>query len=491
MPIFHPPEPRPTYRNSREKPSVTRSLRRDHSPSVDVTARQLRDRVGQGEPIPEPLRTELGAQVGWDLSGIRVHSDARGDYLARALSAEAVAFGHDIAVRTDRYQPQTLAGQALLRHEAQHVADTAGGPVVNLSTDVDDASEEMADITFALRTTQGGAPKGANVVVVDWRGTGPAAQVRFAGPKGSVTFEVSKLELEPPYTPVAGVRQYRVGLAGQQAAVAASEQTVQARASEVNKIKAQESSFKKRHDVWEKNLKNTEEELANQKRLLAGRQTSLSRMLVRQTMYNRFDADITRWVDHYDKLLKPKEKCDPNLVKSMLFQESRMGVEGQHLEPPPYDWSSAAKHPVRSRFNVMQAVDSSGEQQLLMLKEMAPDLYTGHKLDEFEKAHRASGLTEAIIWGHPDFVAAVREFFGRRVRGLNVMGSRDVDLHLDYSFWIRTGVRWLFYKYKAVGETSWAEAARAYNGVGKQAQTYRNEVISRVGGTGPLDVGNQ
>jgi hypothetical protein len=139
----------------------------------------------------------------------------------------------------------------------------------------------------------------------------------------------------------------------------------------------------------------------------------------------------------------------------------------------------------------MQAVDSSGAQQLLMLKEMAPDLYTGHKLDEFEKAHRSGGLSESVIWGNSEFVAAVREFFERRSGGHNVMGSRDVDLHLDYAFWIRTGVRWLFAKYKAIGETSWAEAARAYNGAGNRAERYRKAVMGRVGGTGTLDVGNR
>jgi hypothetical protein len=456
-----------------------------------VTAEQLRDRVGQGEPLPEPLLTSMGTRVGWDLSRVRVHSDVRGDYVARALGAEAVAFGRDIAIRADRYQPQTSAGQALLQHEAEHIADAAEGAAVNLSTHVDDVSAEMSGLTFTLRTAQGGAPMGAHVVIADWRGTGPIAQVSFSAPKGPVIFDVPKLELEPLYTPTAGVRQYRVGLAGQQAAVTASEQKVQARAGDVASLKARESSFKKRHDVWQKNLDDAEKELANQEQVLAGRQVTLSRMLIRETMYNRFDADIVRWIDHYNNLIKPKEKCPPDLVKSMLFEESRMGVEGKHLELPPYDWSSSGKQPVRSRFNIMQALDSSGEQQLLMIKEMAPDIYTSHKLDAFEKAHRKTGLTEHLIWGDPDFGAAVREFFERRVGGFNAMGSRDVDLHLDYAFWIRTGVRWLFFKYKATGEKSWAEAARAYNGVKEGAQKYKKEVMSRVGGSGPLDVGNK
>lgn len=491
MPDFRALEPRRTPGKGRVEHSVNAMPRRDHSPSVDVTAGQLRDRVGRGEPIPEPLRTALGAEVGWDLSRVRVHSDVRGDHVARVLGAEAVAFGEDIAVRADLYRPQTPAGRALLLHEASHVADTAGGWAVNLKTDVDDVSGEMAGVALTLRAAQGTTPMGARVFVVDWRGTGPTARVRFDGPRGPETLDVPKLELEPLYTPVARVREYRVGLAGEQKAVAASEKKVQARTTDVAALRGQESSYKKRHDIWAEKLKKAEEELANQERLRADRRATLSRMLVRQTMYNRFDADIAHWVAHYNTLLKPRERCDPNLVKSMIFQESRMGVQGEHLELPPYDWANSAKHPVRSRFNVMQALDSSGEQQLLMLKEMAPDLYTSHKLDEFERAHRSSGLTESIIWGNPEFSAAVREFFARRVAGHNVMGRRDVDLHLDYAFWVRTGVRWLFFKYKAIGETSWGEAARAYNGAGTRAQAYKEDVMSRVGGTGPRDVGNQ
>lgn len=491
MRVLRVPEPRRTPPNSRQGLSTAAQPRSDHPPPVGVTAQRLRDRVGPGEPIPGPLRASLEAEVGWDLSRVRVHSDPRGDHVARALGAHAVAFGWDIAVRRVRHQPHTSAGRALLRHEAVHIAETAGGPSVNLATDVDDISAEMVGLTFTLRTARGDIPKGAHVVVVDWRGTTPVARVRGNGPKGEETLDVPKLELEPLYTPVARVRKYRVGLTAQQRAVAASEQQVRARAGEAATIRSRESSFRKRHDVWERNLEKTEKELANQEQLLARRQATFSRMLIRETMYNRFDADIAHWVDHYNTLLQPKENCNPDLVKSMIFRETRMGTHGNHLELPPYSWSDRYKNPIRSRFNLMQAVDSPGEQQLLMIKEMAPDLYTKHELDEFVRSHRASGLTESVIWGNPEFTTALHDFFARRAAGNNAMGRRDVDLHLDYAFWIRTGVRWLFYKYKAIGEASWAEAARAYNGAGKGAQEYKKDVISRVGGVGALDVGDQ
>jgi hypothetical protein len=474
---------------------------RDHPPPFDVHARQLRSVVGDGLPLPTRLAAELGAEVGFDLAAVRVHTDRRGDHVARALHAEAVTFGTDIAVRTDCYSPDTAAGRALLRHEARHVAEGAGtSAAVQLSTlNIDDVTEEMVGQSFSLRTAHGKIPSGATVVVVDWQEVGPNAQVKFTDKGVTITEEVPKLALNPVYTSVKGVRQYTVGLPGQQKVVEKSAQKVESVRKSLEKLKAEESQYKKHHDVWEKELKDAEAEVANQEGLLAGREEALSRMLVRETMYNRFDADIVRWVDFYNKSLKPKTPCDPSIVKSMMFNESRIGVEGPHLELPPYDWTSGGKHPVRSRFNVMQAIDSSGEQQLLMLKEIAPDIYKAHKLDEFEKAHAKEGLSERLIWGNPEFGAAVREFFERRTGGKNVMGSRDVDLHLDYEFWIRTGVRWLFLKYFSVGQKSWSEAARAYNGGGpgagakakKQAEDYRNAVMGRVGKTTPLEVGEK
>ena len=49
---------------------------------------------------------------------------------------------------------------------------------------------------------------------------------------------------------------------------------------------------------------------------------------------------------------------------------------------------------------------------------------------------------------------------------------------MDYDFWIQATVRLLCLKRKGV--SSWAEAARAFNGSGPDAETYKAEVTARM-----------
>ncbi|HYH90026.1 MAG TPA: hypothetical protein VEX67_12380 [Solirubrobacteraceae bacterium] len=56
--------------------------------------------------------------------------------------------------------------------------------------------------------------------------------------------------------------------------------------------------------------------------------------LIQQTMLNRFDPSIRKWVDHYNAKLgyTGDRALDPNLVEAMLFQESQMGTEAKPLQ---------------------------------------------------------------------------------------------------------------------------------------------------------------
>lgn len=167
-----------------------------------------------------------------------------------------------------------------------------------------------------------------------------------------------------------------------------------------------------------------------------------------------------------------------------------MGTSGRHLELPPYAWSDPERNPIRTRFNVIQALDDWPQIQYLMIKEMDPELYARHGLNELENKRLWKGLTgeEAIAWNGGAFATALLEFHARRAAGSNLMGTRDVDLYLDYEFWIRAGVRWLFYKYEALDTPNWSEAVRAYNGDGPRARAYRERVLRRVTGSSPVYV---
>jgi hypothetical protein len=214
-------------------------------------------------------------------------------------------------------------------------------------------------------------------------------------------------------------------------------------------------------------------------------------------MFNRFDADIKREVDAANTAhgLKGSDALDPNLLKSLLFQESQLGTSGFHLEDPP-------SHPVKSRFNLGQVIDSSGNALLLMLEKEQPDLIRDYFLgsmraelsaaraelaslrmkrtrtpveqSRLEELVRLSGQSwETFIWSYRaagrdrGFSEAVAAFFG----------STSPARNLDYPFWIHMAVLWLFDK-KRKGMT-WADTIRAYNGSGAHAEHYRAAVLKR------------
>lgn len=222
----------------------------------------------------------------------------------------------------------------------------------------------------------------------------------------------------------------------------------------------------------------------------------LNRKLIQETMFNRFDAVIKREVEQANKAhgLKGDKALDPNLLKSMLFQESQLGTAGAHLEVPP-------THPVKTRFNLGQVIDSSGMALVTMLEEEKPSLMKSklpkirsnlHAAQrELATLEKKSSLTpaeqtrlsdlkqkskqnwEAFIWGYTSpntgasFADVVMKYFEETTPHRNI----------DYEFWIHMAVFWLFEKKRP--DRSWPETIRAYNGSGKAAQHYQQAVVKR------------
>lgn len=92
-----------------------------------------------GQPLPAPLRKELEAALGQDLSQVRVHTGPEAAKAARELGAKAFTSGANIYFGQGKYNPNTPEGRALIGHETAHVqqqikgkasASGAGGNVV-------------------------------------------------------------------------------------------------------------------------------------------------------------------------------------------------------------------------------------------------------------------------------------------------------------------------------------------------------------------------
>jgi hypothetical protein len=93
------------------------------------TADRIRALAGSGAPLPPDLRTRFGSELGADLSGVRLHTGAEADRLARSLDARAFTSGSDIFFREGALDPGSPGGRRLLAHETVHTLQQAGGPV--------------------------------------------------------------------------------------------------------------------------------------------------------------------------------------------------------------------------------------------------------------------------------------------------------------------------------------------------------------------------
>jgi hypothetical protein len=83
---------------------------------------------GGGRPLVPRVRGELEQTLGADFGDVRVHTDARADWLNRHLQARAFTTDTDIFFRRGEYAPASRAGRTLLLHELTHVAQQDRNP---------------------------------------------------------------------------------------------------------------------------------------------------------------------------------------------------------------------------------------------------------------------------------------------------------------------------------------------------------------------------
>jgi hypothetical protein len=341
----------------------------------------------------------------------------------------------------------------------QHLAgnQAVAGTMVQRRIGPEDLAGQMAGTRLTLSGAFSAGPvtlaAGHPVEVVTWVNASSTVRVRVAAPHAQAGTEVDipKKLVRAAGSPVAGMIPYGTGIetvvksfeAGEQAIAAEQARKGGARPGEVARMQV----------------------------LQQNRERLLNKRLIQSTMLNRFDQSISNWVQHYNqtfgftKAAGKKAALDPNLVKSMVFQETQMGTSGEHLED-----TSESDPKVKTRQNLGQMIDSSAAALILIIKEESPALVTKHHLENLERDAAAAGTGEDFMWGNAGFVAAVTEYFAAVPAGAP---ARNVD----YDFWVHAAVRWLFKKRGSV--SSWAEAIRAYNGGGARARHYRDTVVAR------------
>lgn len=491
---------------------------------------------GGGGPLPHLEQVQAAFGAAHPLTGIRAHVGGEAAAACDTIGATAYATGRDVAFRgppdlhtaaheaahvvqqASGVRPSGGVGQAGDAHErhADAVADrvvrgepatdllagpgaadapsSSVAPAVQRKVKPEDVSSEMIGKTFELSeafTAGSTALKaGDKAKVVAWDNAKATVTVELTPTGGgpAVQLDLPKKILRTTHATTPGMNAYGAGVGSQAAAVDAAE-------DKLADWVAKEAEYKKAGTtkLWT-------EEKARLEEVVKKKTEVLNRKLIQETMFNRFDDVIKREVDAANTAagFTGADALDPNLMKSMLFQESQLGTSGEHLEVPP-------SHDVKSRFNLGQVIDSSAMALLTMLEKEQPAVITTFKLGtlradlataqkrraELQKKSTRSAAEnaeladldaksdqnwEAFIWSYRaagsavGFSEAVRHFF-------TTVPAGSPEKHLDYEFWIHMAVLWLFEKHKK--GMSWPATIRAYNGGGKRADHYRDAVTKR------------
>jgi hypothetical protein len=122
--------PPPTAGAGDQRVMRTPVIQRVHSAGagpVDTSVQQaIQGARGGGRPLPDPVRGSMEAALGADFGGVRLHTGARADQLARALQARAFTTGQDIFFRRGQ-DVSSPASREVLAHELTHVVQQGGG----------------------------------------------------------------------------------------------------------------------------------------------------------------------------------------------------------------------------------------------------------------------------------------------------------------------------------------------------------------------------
>lgn len=163
--------------------------------NTDVLADQIRAELGKGMPLGPQVQRQLETGLGEALSGVRVHTDATADALARSVQAVAFTTGRDIFFQQGAYHPETPQGLQILAHEATHTVQQSRGPVdgtphpggVSISDPGDRferaASEAVAGITDGVAMQRAARPE--RELAVQRMPTSAQVTAEVGGPKAN------------------------------------------------------------------------------------------------------------------------------------------------------------------------------------------------------------------------------------------------------------------------------------------------------------------
>jgi hypothetical protein len=122
---------------------------------ADITAAR-----GDGQPLPDSVRSSLEPQLGHDFSQVHIHTDAKANKLSQQLGAEAFTSGNDVFFIERAYQPGSDSGRGLIAHELTHVVQQGAARVSRQAAEMEgaatdpkeEAKSELKDVVNKIKT---------------------------------------------------------------------------------------------------------------------------------------------------------------------------------------------------------------------------------------------------------------------------------------------------------------------------------------------------
>ncbi|MFS8085619.1 MAG: DUF4157 domain-containing protein, partial [Acidobacteriota bacterium] len=101
------------------------TIQRKPLPSIVGVSSQSPEHVrsainSSGRPLDLLTRNFFEPRLGYDLGGVRIHTDSSAGQSARRINARAYTIGNDIVLGGGEYDPETESGKNLLAHELAH-----------------------------------------------------------------------------------------------------------------------------------------------------------------------------------------------------------------------------------------------------------------------------------------------------------------------------------------------------------------------------------
>lgn len=111
-----------------EEKSMQRKEDNHHSTQVSAgNEAYINSLNGKGNPLSAAEKNFFEPRMGYDLSGVRLHTGGEAAASAKDVNALAYTHGNNIVFGQEQYQPGTNAGTRLMAHELTHTIQQKGG----------------------------------------------------------------------------------------------------------------------------------------------------------------------------------------------------------------------------------------------------------------------------------------------------------------------------------------------------------------------------